>query len=56
MPCYPQSIKGIEPNNADIRLLQQLVEQHRLLLVEDKCRFVNQLINKLKQYYPQPLE
>ncbi|CND55345.1 IS110 family transposase [Yersinia intermedia] len=52
---YPQKIKAIEPDNADIRLLQQLVEQRRLL-VEDKRRFVNRLINTLKQYYPQPLE
>ena len=52
---YPQKIKAIEPDNADIRLLLQLVEQRRLL-VEDKRRFVNRLINTLKQYYPQPLE
>jgi transposase len=52
---YPQKIKAIEPDNADIRLLQQLVEQRRLL-VEDKRRFVNRLINTLKQYYPLPLE
>jgi transposase len=50
---YPQKIKAIEPDNADIRLLQQLVEQRRQL-VEDKRRFVNRLINTLKQYYPQP--
>ncbi|MBQ4795112.1 IS110 family transposase [Pectobacterium versatile] len=52
---YPQKIKAIEPANADIRLLQQLVEQRRQL-VEDKRRFVNRIINTLKQYYPQPLE
>ncbi len=52
---YPQKIKAIEPDNADIRLLQQLVEQRRQL-IEDKRRFVNRLINTLKQYYPQPLE
>ncbi|CNI84309.1 Transposase IS116/IS110/IS902 family [Yersinia frederiksenii] len=51
---YPKKIKAIEPDNAQIRLLQQLVEQRRLL-VEDKRRFVNRLINTLKQYYPQPL-
>jgi hypothetical protein len=50
---YPQKIKAIEPDNADIRLLQQLVEQRRQL-VEDKRRFVNRIINTLKQYYPQP--
>lgn len=52
---YPQKIKAIEPDNPDIRLLQQLVEQRRQL-VEDKRRFVNRIINTLKQYYPQPLE
>lgn len=52
---YPQKIKAIEPDNADIRLLQQLVEQRRQL-VADKRRFVNRIINTLKQYYPQPLE
>ncbi len=52
---YPQKIKAIEPDNAYIRLLQQLVEQRRQL-VEDKRRFVNRIINTLKQYYPQPLE
>ncbi len=52
---YLQKIKAIEPDNADIRLLQQLVEQRRQL-VEDKRRFVNRIINTLKQYYPQPLE
>ncbi len=36
-------------------MLQQLVEQRRQL-VEDKRRFVNRIINTLKQYYPQPLE
>ncbi|MCU6180300.1 IS110 family transposase [Enterobacter roggenkampii] len=52
---YPHKIKAIEADNPDIRLLQQLVEQRRLL-VEDKRRFVNRLINTLKQYYPQLLE
>lgn len=52
---YPKKIKVIEPDNADIRLLQQLVEQCRQL-IEDKSRFVNRLINTLKQYYPQLLE
>ena len=52
---YPKKVTPIEPSNSDIRLLQQLVEQRRQL-VEDKRRFVNRLINTLKQYYPQPLE
>lgn len=55
--CYAiqKKIKPIEPSTGELRLLQQLVEQRRLL-VEDKRRFVNRLINTLKQYYPQPLE
>ncbi len=32
MLLYPQKIKTIEPDNADIRLLQQLVEQRRQLV------------------------
>ncbi|GKV79143.1 hypothetical protein PEC106568_43160 [Pectobacterium carotovorum subsp. carotovorum] len=44
---YPQKIKAIEPDNADIRLLLQLVEQRRQL-VEDKRRFVNRIINTLQ--------
>jgi hypothetical protein len=44
---YPKKIKAIESDNADIRLLQQLVEQRRQL-IEDKRRFVNRLINTLK--------
>lgn len=52
---YPEKIKLIEPSTGELRLLQQLVEQRRLL-VEDKRRFVNRLIKTLKQYYPQPLE
>lgn len=51
---YSNKIKAIEPSNSEIRLLQQLVEQRRLL-VEDKRRFVNRIINTLKQYYPQLL-
>lgn len=43
---YPQKIKAIEPDNADVRLLQQLVEDLR--------RFVNRIINTLKQYYLSP--
>jgi len=39
---YPQKIKASEPDNADIRLLQQLVEQRRQL-IEDKRCFVNRI-------------
>ena len=38
-----------------IRKLAFLVEERRRL-VDEKKRYVNRLINALKQYYPQPLE
>lgn len=50
---YSQKIKAIEPDNADIRLLQQLVEQCRQL-VEDKRRFVDRLINTLNSIILSP--
>lgn len=52
---YPSKVKPLKPNSNEVRVLSHLVEQRRLL-VEDKRRFVNRLINALKQYYSQPLE
>lgn len=52
---YPNKIKALRPSSDDSRTLAQLVE-HRRMLVEDKRRNTNRLINALKQYYPQPLE
>ncbi|WP_026862331.1 IS110 family transposase, partial [Pseudidiomarina sediminum] len=52
---YPSKVKPLKPSNNEVRVLSHLVEQRRLL-VEDKRRFVNRLINALKQYYSQPLE
>lgn len=52
---YPSKVKPLKPNSKEVRVLSHLVEQRRLL-VEDKRRFVNRLINALKQYYSQPLE
>lgn len=51
---YPSKVTPLKPSSNDIRVLAQLVEQRRLL-VEDKRRYVNRLIDALKQYYPQPL-
>ena len=51
---YPNKVKPLKPSSDDVRVLAQFVEQRRLL-VEDKRRYVNRLINALKQYYPQPL-
>jgi hypothetical protein len=52
---YPNKIKPLRPSSDQTRTLAVLVEQRRLL-VDDKRRNANRLINSLKQYYPQPLE
>lgn len=51
---YPEKIKPLKPSSDASRALNLLVEQRRML-VEDKRRAVNRLINALKQYYPLPL-
>jgi len=52
---YPSKVNPLKPSSKEVRVLSHLVEQRRLL-VEDKRRYVNRLINALKQYYSQPLE
>jgi hypothetical protein len=52
---YPKKVKSLRPSSNDLRALSLLVEQRRLL-VEDRRRNTNRLIDALKQYYPQPLE
>lgn len=52
---YPKQVKPLKPSSNEIRMLQHFVEQRRLQ-VEDKRRYVNRLINALKQYYPQLLQ
>uniref|UniRef100_A0A486XLR1 Mobile element protein n=1 Tax=Rheinheimera sp. BAL341 TaxID=1708203 RepID=A0A486XLR1_9GAMM len=52
---YPSKVKPLKPSSKAVRVLFHLVEQRRLL-IDDKRRQVNRLINALKQYYPQPLE
>jgi transposase len=52
---HPERVKPLKPSSKNTRMLSHLVEQRRLL-VDDKRRFGNRLINALKQYYPQPLE
>ncbi len=52
---YPERFKPLRPQSDGMRKLMYLVEQRRKI-VGDKRRFVNRLINTLKQYYPQPLE
>lgn len=51
---YPEKIQPLKPSSDASRALNLLVEQRRML-VEDKRREVNRLINALKQYYPLPL-
>jgi hypothetical protein len=50
----PNKVKPLRPSSDDTRTLSLLVEQRRLL-VEDRRRNTNRLINTLKQYYRQPL-
>jgi len=52
---YPKKVTPLKPSSDATRKLNHLVAQRRLL-VEDKRRNVNRLINALKQYYPQPLD
>lgn len=52
---YPNKIQPLRPSSNESRTLALLVEQRRLL-VDDRRRNTNRLINTLKQYYPQPLE
>jgi transposase len=52
---YPNKVKPLRAISDNTRTLSLLVEQRRLL-VEDRRRNTNRLINALKQYYPQPLE
>ena len=52
---YPDKITPLKMADDKIRKLAFLVEERRRL-VDEKKRYVNRLINALKQYYPQPLE
>lgn len=52
---YPEKIKPLTVLSPEIRKLRHLVEQRRVL-VNDRRRLTNRLVNALKQYYPQPLE
>lgn len=52
---YPEHFKPLELQSIKMRTLMFLVE-HRRKLVDDKQRIINQIINVLKQYYPEVLE
>lgn len=52
---YPEIFTPLKIQSLNIRKLMYLVEK-RKKLVNDKQRFVNQIINNLKQYYPQAID
>jgi transposase len=52
---HPEKFSRLRPQSASMRVLQQLVEQRRML-VDDVRRLTNRITNALKQYFPQPLE
>ncbi len=52
---YPEKLKPLDPQSAQMRALQQLVEMRRRL-VDDQTRLTNRLTSALKNYFPQALE
>lgn len=52
---YPEKLKPLDPQSAEMRALQQLVEMRRRL-VDDQTRITNRLTSALKNYFPQALE
>jgi transposase len=52
---HRDKLSALQPQSADMRTLQRLVEQRRAL-VEDTTRITNRLTDALKQYFPQVLE
>jgi transposase len=52
---HPERFKPLNPQSAQMRTLEQLVEQRRVL-VDDQTRITNRLTDALKQYFPQPLQ
>jgi len=53
--CHPKKLKVLKPQSVQMRKLTYLVEA-RDRLKADQSRFLNRLIQALKQYYPQPLD
>jgi transposase len=52
---YPEKLCPLDPQSAQMRTLEQLVEMRRVL-VDDQTRITNRLTSALKNYFPQPLE
>ena len=53
--CHPKKLKALKPQSVQMSKLTYLVEA-RDRLKGDQSRFVNRLVQALKQYYPQPLD
>ncbi len=52
---HPEKLAILQPQSGPMRVLQQLVEQRRML-VDDVRRITNRLTDALKQYFPQVLD
>jgi transposase len=52
---HPEHLRRLEPDTAQTRLLQMLIEQRRRL-VDERTRESNRLTAELKMYFPQPLD
>jgi len=52
---HSDKLKAWQPGSANLRSLQQLVENRRMLVAE-KVRLTNRIIAALKRYYPQVLD
>ena len=52
---HRERLTELRPQSAQMRALQQLVEDRRKL-VADRVRVTNRLTAALKRYYPQPLQ
>jgi transposase len=52
---HPDRLKALRPQSAQMRALQQLVEDRRKL-VHDRVRVTNRISAALKAYFPQPLD
>jgi transposase len=52
---HPETLQPLNPQSAQLRALEQLVEMRRRL-VDDQTRISNRLTSALKNYFPQPLQ
>ena len=48
---YPERLQPLNPQSAEMRAIEQLVEMRRRL-IDDQTRITNRLTMALKNYYP----